>query len=64
MKNQTRIYPASCTSAYCGRLECPFDCQNLPRLKEFKAWVEQTGAVVLDEVWCPLAYTAQREVTP
>jgi len=60
MKDQTRVYPSACTSAFCGRLECPEDCPRLPALADFKAWREATQAVVADRVWCPNVYTATR----
>lgn len=57
---ELRVYPACCTSAYCGRIECT-GCPNLPVLNEFKAWRDRTAAVVTDEVWTPLVYTATKE---
>lgn len=55
-----RIYPIACTSAYCGKTECPETCSNLPGLREFKAWKEGHAAEVTDPIWCPLAYTATK----
>ena len=52
----TRSYPAPCTSAYCGRLECPSDCTALPALTEFKAWRKRTKAVQSDPIWSPNIY--------
>ena len=34
-----RVYPACCTSMYCGKSECG-GCRNEPVLREFKAWQE------------------------
>jgi len=56
----TRVYPASCTSAYCGRIECPTTCRNLPTLAAFKAWRDARAAVRLDETWSPGVWTATR----
>lgn len=60
-RGQIRVYPTECTSAYCGRTECPADCRNLPTLREFNAWREATGAVREDETWCPRIWTAQHD---
>ena len=57
---ETRYYPTSCTSAYCGKIECPATCRNLPDLEAFKAWREQRAAVRLDETWSPRCWTATR----
>ena len=51
----TKVYPASCTSAFCGRLSCD-GCPNKEKLDEFKKWVEETNAKVTDPIWCPLVY--------
>jgi len=53
-----RIYPSCCTSAFCGKSSksCP-SCRHWPTLREFMEWVERTGAVVTDPIWCPTAYT-------
>lgn len=51
-----RVYPICCTSMYCGSSSCE-GCRFKPILDEFKAWMERTGAVVTDPVWCPLVYT-------
>lgn len=48
-----RTYPSCCTSAFCGRTECPKDCPSLPVLTEFKEWRERTRAVQPDHIWCP-----------
>jgi len=50
---ETRLYPADCTSAFCGKTECPSTCRFLPKLKEFKAWKERTKATRPDPIWCP-----------
>lgn len=57
---ESRVYPFSCQSAQCGRLDCPADCPNLPTLTEFKEWRERTDAKRLDYVWCPSVWTATR----
>jgi hypothetical protein len=57
---ERRTYPSCCTSAYCGRGECE-GCRCKPILDEFRAWVERTGAVVSDPVWCPTVYVATKE---
>lgn len=56
-----RVYPACCTSAFCGRTSesCPA-CQNYPTLQDFKRWREETAAVCLDPIWCPNVYEATR----
>lgn len=56
MASEKRVYPVSCTSAYCGRIECPPDCPFLPKLKEFRAWKERTGAKPADPIWSPNVY--------
>ena len=62
MRNRanTRIYPACCTSAYCGNTSesCP-TCECYPRLQEFKQWVADNNAKCVDPVWSPLVYTVQ-----
>ena len=60
MRKNTRVYPVACRSAYCGKTECPKDCQFLPALTNFKEWVKNYDAVVEDEIWCPTVYTARR----
>ena len=44
MKKNTRIYPESCLSMYCGETVCPDNCQFLPALKDFKQWVKDNNA--------------------
>lgn len=56
---ELRVYPACCTSAYCGRVDCT-GCRNLSVLQDFKAWVAAHDAVVTDPIWCPLVYTARK----
>ena len=58
-RKRIRVYPPSCTSAFCGRTECPADCRHFPRLIAFKRWVKETGAKVEDPIWCPTAYVAE-----
>lgn len=57
--SETRVYPARCTSAFCGQTECG-GCPYKPVLDEFKEWKERTGAVRKDAIWCPTVYTATR----
>lgn len=57
---ETRVYPTDCTSAYCGKTECPKDCPGLAALNAFKAWREATKAVRTDPIWCPSVWTAQK----
>ena len=57
---ESRYYPTSCTSAYCGKIECPATCRNLPTLEAFKAWRTERAAVRLDETWSPRCWTATR----
>lgn len=57
--NETRTYPACCTSAFCGRIECD-GCKNLPVLTEFKEWRERTGATQPDSIWSPTIWQATR----
>jgi len=61
MKRTLRIYPTGCTSAYCGKTKCPEDCPRLPLLRDFKAWVETTGAKVTDPIWSPTVYEVPTE---
>lgn len=65
MKNkgiiETRKYPSCCTSLYCGKIECPADCANLPVLEGFKNWVSETNAKVADPIWCPGFYEGIRK---
>jgi len=60
MTEETRVYPACCTSALCGRLDCR-GCPNLPVLEAFQLWVRSTRAKVADPIWCPTVYRATRE---
>ena len=55
---QSKLFPICCTSAYCGKINCPISCKNLAELTKFKAWVEATSAIKTDPIWCPLVYTA------
>lgn len=55
-----RVYPAACTSAYCGKLQCPPTCKNLPALQDFQAWKERTNAQQSDPIWCPNVYEATK----
>lgn len=55
-----RVYPTSCTSAFCGRLDCT-GCKHLPALEEFKVWRERAKAVQEDPVWCPTVWAATAE---
>lgn len=57
---ESRYYPTSCTSAYCGKIECPATCRNLHDLEAFKAWRTERAAVRLDETWSPRCWTATR----
>lgn len=52
-----RVYPACCTSMYCGKSECG-GCGNEPVLREFKAWQEATKAVKTDPIWNPTVWRA------
>ena len=56
-----RIYPACCTSAFCGKgpASCPA-CRFYPQLQQFKAWRAQTAAVQLDPIWSPTWWTSTR----
>jgi hypothetical protein len=56
-----RIYPACCTSAFCGSISTDEDCKsccNRQLLDDFKDWKERTKAVQLDHIWCPRYWTA------
>lgn len=57
-KRAVRIYPTSCTSEFCGRIECT-GCANKPALDAFKAWVAQNNAKPADPIWSPNVYIAQ-----
>lgn len=54
-----RVYPACCTSAYCGRVDCT-GCPKLSILQDFRAWREAHAAICEDPVWCPTVFTATR----
>lgn len=56
--SETRVYPICCTSAYCGKIDCPPTCRNLPELRSFKEWRERTDAQPADRIWSPLVYVA------
>lgn len=57
MKRRTRVYPACCTSAFCGRIECE-GCVHKQTLEDFRAWVKQHNAVQSCPVWSPNVYVA------
>ena len=57
MGNEKRVYPVICASVNCGRVKCN-GCPYQARLIIFKNWVKATNAVVKDEIWSPLVYTA------
>lgn len=59
MRNQ-RIYPESCTSAFCGTGgDACKQCAYYPDLQAFKRWVEENNAKPADPIWSPLVYVAQ-----
>ncbi len=60
MNSNNRVYPVRCQLMYCGNLPdaCP-TCQDYQSLKDFKKWVQDNCAVVLDPIWNPAVYTAQ-----
>lgn len=58
---EKRVYPSCCTSAFCGRVCCE-GCDSKPVLDEFKAWVEATGAVQSDPIWCPSVWVGTKRV--
>lgn len=60
MRRRVRVYPTSCTSAFCGKIDCT-GCSTKPVLDEFKQWVEDNDAVVSDPIWCPTVYVAKCE---
>lgn len=60
MTEETRVYPACCTSAFCGRIDCS-GCPNLPALESFQLWVRATQAKPSDAV---VYYRATREPEP
>lgn len=47
------FYPMDCQSAFCGKIECPNGCPNLPKKKEFDDWKERTKAERPDWIWSP-----------
>ena len=55
-----RFYPVCCQSAYCGKINCPTTCRNLPALLDFKAWQEKHAAVKPDPIWSPSYWEATR----
>ena len=57
---ESRIYPACCTSAFCGRADCD-GCPNLPTLEAFRQWQGETAALPADPIWSPNVYRATRE---
>lgn len=59
MKPETRVYPKSCTSLYCGETGSTCEtCRFYPALREFKEWRDTHKAVCKNEIWSPLIYTA------
>lgn len=57
-----RVYPTSCTSAFCGF--CSSDdackrCPDRPALDAFKAWCESNHAAPADPIWSPNVYVAK-----
>jgi hypothetical protein len=58
MSTRSRVYPTSCTSAYCGKINCPSECQNKSELDAFEAWKAETKAVQADRIWSPNVYIA------
>ena len=55
--DRIRVYPTSCTSAFCGRVDCT-GCRHLPDLEAFKRWREERAAVA--DTWNTTVYTATR----
>ncbi len=55
-----RVYPACCTSAYCGKTSesCP-ECRCYPILQEFKQWVKDHNAKCSDPIWSPNVYRSE-----
>ncbi|MFK0572145.1 hypothetical protein [Endozoicomonas sp.] len=54
---ETRHYPTSCLSAYCGQIDCR-GCRLQSQLDKFKTWKEETNAVKADPIWNPSLYIA------
>lgn len=61
VKGEVRVYPVCCTSACCGKLECPAGCPRRPVLAEWEAWKAAGAAEKTDPVWCPTVWTATRD---
>lgn len=61
MSAQVKVYPRTCWSDVCGRVECE-GCQHADKLAEFKLWQRETQATRPDETWCPSVWVATREV--
>jgi hypothetical protein len=59
MTMQSRTYPLSCRSLYCGETTCPQTCPHLSELQEFKAWRTETKAIQIDPIWAPTLWCAQ-----
>ena len=57
---KTRVSPSCCSSAFCGKIECPADCKNLSILNDFYAWRKRTAAIREEEIWCPSVWTATK----
>lgn len=55
--SESRFYPMSCRSAYCGRSDCS-GCPNEPVLQEFNDWKEKHKAIRPDPTWSPSYYEA------
>lgn len=57
---EIRVYPQSCLSMYCGKVDCT-NCKFRQELEEFKQWVTKNRAVVTDPIWCPTVYESTLE---
>ena len=58
-KGEERQYPYCCQSINCGRVECS-ECENEPKLLEFKTWKKKHAAVQDDYIWCPTIWRATK----
>ena len=57
---ETRSYPISCRSMFCGEIDGPTcrGCSNRPELDAFNEWKASTSATQPDPIWSPGIYRA------
>jgi hypothetical protein len=57
---ETRLYPMSCRSLYCGETDSDSaacrNCPSRPELDAFNEWRQQQSAIQPDPIWSPAAW--------